>query len=377
MESPFTGLELKKELEGKRPVAVMIDGSLQAIPQAGIQDASMVFVCQIKRKFTRYMAIFLDKAPIKAGPMRSTRNYFVDWAMAYESFLAHCAGCPETIDRLSKEELIIDLDFVYLFDRKKNKREPVKPLKFFWLADDKIPPHNTYMNIKLFRETVNLEIIKKIKPEISFTRDCDVTDFAAYESVPHKNQKLQAESKASSVEINRGQNNKVLYEYIPSSNNYSRSIYPAGVKEPFYKTILKKTMYLMKNFLKIILKKNYNGLKNSSVGGIYKKALNSSVGAQKQIDENYNKPLEINNLILMWVKITPVTGSLRGRISVKTIDKGKAIFFMDGCLVNGTWLKICNDLAIRFFNDKGERVKFNPGNLWIEVLADYDKVKIA
>lgn len=378
MESPFTGLELSKELEGKRPVAVMLDGSVKALPQAGIQDAGVVFVSNIEEKYIRYMAIFLDKAPSKVGPIRSARPYFIDWAVAYESFLAHCAGCPETIDRLSKERLIIDLDFAYLFNNK-GKRVPLRPMEFFWLSDEKTPPHNVYMDIKRFRGTINLETIKTIKPGINFTKDKDVTDFSAYESFFHKNQKLISQDKAVFVEITRGKNNRISYSFLPSNNKYERFIYrPKNCSRPFYKKILKKIADSLKNILKALSKKFYDRLKNSPAKDIYELTLgrDNFAEAYKQTDENYGRPVEINNIVLMRAQISIVTGSLRRRISVKTLDKGKAIFFMDGCFINGTWIKICNDMAIRFFDEKGERINFNPGNIWIEILADDDQVKI-
>ena len=64
-----------------RPIAVMIDNHSDAWPQAGLQDAYMVYEIIVEGGETRLMALFKGADVDKIGPVRSARHYFIDYAM--------------------------------------------------------------------------------------------------------------------------------------------------------------------------------------------------------------------------------------------------------------------------------------------------------
>lgn len=78
-----------------RPIAVMIDNERDAWPQAGLQDAYMIYELIIEGGQTRMMAIFKDKEPTKVGPIRSSRHYFVEYAMEQGAIYAHFGWSPK------------------------------------------------------------------------------------------------------------------------------------------------------------------------------------------------------------------------------------------------------------------------------------------
>lgn len=78
-----------------RPVAVMIDNEQGAWPQAGIQDAYMVYELIIEGGQTRMMAIFKENSPLKVGPIRSSRHYFVEYAMEHGAIYTHFGWSPK------------------------------------------------------------------------------------------------------------------------------------------------------------------------------------------------------------------------------------------------------------------------------------------
>ena len=63
-----------------RPIAVMIDNHSDAWPQAGLQDAYMVYEIIVEGGETRLMALFKGADVDKIGPVRSARHYFIDYA---------------------------------------------------------------------------------------------------------------------------------------------------------------------------------------------------------------------------------------------------------------------------------------------------------
>lgn len=90
----FTKEEMEEMLD-RRPVAVMIDNHADARPQSGINSADIVFEALAEGGITRYMAIFWSEAPEKVGPIRSARNYFLEWLSPYDPVFIH-DGCASS-----------------------------------------------------------------------------------------------------------------------------------------------------------------------------------------------------------------------------------------------------------------------------------------
>jgi len=73
-----------------RPVAVMIDNQGdRVLPQGGIAQAQIVYEILTEYNITRYMAIFWNTMPEMIGPVRSSRHYFLDYAMEYDGIYTH------------------------------------------------------------------------------------------------------------------------------------------------------------------------------------------------------------------------------------------------------------------------------------------------
>ena len=78
-----------------RPIAVMIDNEPGAWPQAGLQDAYMIYEAIIEGGQTRLMALFKNSDTSKIGPIRSSRHYFVEYAMEHSAIYAHFGWSPK------------------------------------------------------------------------------------------------------------------------------------------------------------------------------------------------------------------------------------------------------------------------------------------
>ncbi|NMA64843.1 MAG: DUF3048 domain-containing protein [Clostridiaceae bacterium] len=76
-----------------RPVAVMIDNQgSKVLPQGGISQAQIVYEVLTEANITRYMAFFWGTMPDMVGPVRSSRHYFLDYAMEYDAVYTHVGG---------------------------------------------------------------------------------------------------------------------------------------------------------------------------------------------------------------------------------------------------------------------------------------------
>ena len=77
-----------------RPIAVMIDNEIGARPQAGLNDAYMIYEITVEGGETRYMAFFKGTTPDKIGPVRSSRHYFLDYALEHDAIYVHFRWSP-------------------------------------------------------------------------------------------------------------------------------------------------------------------------------------------------------------------------------------------------------------------------------------------
>ena len=86
--SPLNGLLFSKkemdQLKKRRPVAVMINNHSEARPQSGLNSADIVYETNAEGGITRYLAIFWSNAPAKVGPVRSLRQYYLEWLSEYD-----------------------------------------------------------------------------------------------------------------------------------------------------------------------------------------------------------------------------------------------------------------------------------------------------
>ncbi len=79
----------------KRPIACMIDNHESAWPQFSINDAYLVYELLVEGGETRFMALFKEKDAEKVGPMRSSRHYFLDYALENDAIYAHIGWSPQ------------------------------------------------------------------------------------------------------------------------------------------------------------------------------------------------------------------------------------------------------------------------------------------
>lgn len=85
-----------------RPVAVMIDNDVDAArPQIGLESAYMVYEIVVEGRATRFMALFKDFDLEKIGPIRSSRHYFLDYALEHDAIYAHAGWSPKAAKDIS------------------------------------------------------------------------------------------------------------------------------------------------------------------------------------------------------------------------------------------------------------------------------------
>lgn len=79
-----------------RPFAVMIDNDGESSrPHAGLEDAYLLYEMYVEGNATRIMALFKDVETAKIGPVRSSRHYFLDYALENDAIYVHFGWSPQ------------------------------------------------------------------------------------------------------------------------------------------------------------------------------------------------------------------------------------------------------------------------------------------
>ena len=181
-----------------RPFAVMIDNHEDAWPQAGLQEAYMVYEIIVEGGETRLMALFKGANLEKIGPVRSARHYFIDYAMENDAIYVHFGQSPQAQSDIKKYS-INDINGI------------AEDGTTFWRVKDKYAPHNAVTSTeKLLKSAQN----KKYRTTSSETSVLNyVTDEVNLDNGETATEIIIPHSQLQDVEYYYDEENKVYERY--------------------------------------------------------------------------------------------------------------------------------------------------------------------
>jgi len=201
----FTSTEMK-ELETRRPVAVMINNHAEARPQSGLNSADLVYESLVESGITRHLAIFWSEAPAKVGPIRSARQYYLEWLSPYDPLYIY-DGCADTTNPKTDA-----CGNIYSYNIKKIATIGA----WRWNDGRRYAPHNEYSSI-----TNAWEYAEKVNWD----------SFPTIESWKFKNDATLSErgekTKVSVIfhqRINNSGSYDTVWTYDPKTNSYLRMV---------------------------------------------------------------------------------------------------------------------------------------------------------
>lgn len=99
--STLTGLLVDPSVNDRPVTAVMIENSIDARPQSGLDQAGVVFEALAEGGVTRFMALYQDTSPDYIGPVRSARPYYLQWLLGFDAAYAHVGGSPDALSDIN------------------------------------------------------------------------------------------------------------------------------------------------------------------------------------------------------------------------------------------------------------------------------------
>lgn len=283
----------RKEAEvwrNRSSMAVMVENSTLARPQRGLSKADIVYEALAEGDITRFMAVFLVNSS-QVGPVRSAREYYIDWALEYGAAYAHWGG-NEYVRALAAQT----------FGKKDLDQFAVGSAAFYRIPANSRSEHSGFSNTDKLWEVLTSR---------GANSKSEITSWKFKEDKPV--------SPPTNPVINIGLKGaySVRWDYDAASNSYKR----------------------------------FNG-------------------GQPHMDSEYSVQITVKSVAVAFLNYSgmkEVTPSVFNR-AVQTVGSGPAKVFRDGTIVDGTWKKETREGRTKFFDNDGNEVEFNRGQIWMEMI---------
>ncbi len=128
----------------ERPIAFMIDNNINAMPQAGLEQADIVYEIIVEGGETRLMIVMKNKKLDQIGPLRSARHYFLDYALENDAIYVHYGQSPQAKSDISKLS-IADINGIN------------ESTKNFWRVSSRYAPHNAVTSTERINAIIKRE----------------------------------------------------------------------------------------------------------------------------------------------------------------------------------------------------------------------------
>ena len=313
IHSYLTGKWTDEKLVLHRPYAVMINNIQNAIPQAGLSQASVIYEAPVEGSITRLMAIFEDVANLeKIGPVRSCRDYYIDFALEFDAFYTHFGQAVYAYDLLNSE--MVDNISGLQFQDGVGELNGYAGEDIFFRTDDRPAPHNCYTSgsgllTAIERKEYNTELDNEYTGHFKFAADGETvtySDGTATRIVPHQ------------------YTNQPSFVYDEATQKYMRFQYPG-----------------------------------------------SDGSEQPQIDETNGQQLGTDNLIIQYCESRPYDDN--GYLDVNTNSGGEAVLFTKGTYQKATWKKETDWGPAKYYDAQGNEIAINQGTTWVCIVEDTRK----
>lgn len=307
-----TKVEQPKTFAGnQRAMAFMIDNNINAMPQAGLLEADLVYEIIVEGGETRLMAVIKNKELEQIGPLRSARHYFLDYALENDAIYAHFGQSPQA--KADITQLGIS-DINGISESSTN----------FWRVNSRYAPHNVVTSTKRIKAIAEREGFRTTSSKGS------VLHYVVEEvNLPEEKETLaegQTEAKiknlATTVTIPYSSYNTVKYTYNEETKTYTR--------------------YSRK---------------------------------KKQVDWNTSKDITTKNIIITKCKNTTLNdGSGKGRQTIDNIKKLDGYYITNGKYIPITCEKSARDEKTVYKDLNGNEINVNDGKTFIQICPIDSKI---
>ncbi len=303
-------LMIVDEDSNKRPIAVMIDNNVGNNLHAGLQDSYINYEIIVEGGLTRIMALYKDKDVSLIGPVRSSRHYFLDYALESDAIYAHF-GWSTFAEADIKSLGVNNINGLY-------DETP------FWRDKSIAAPHNVFTSIKQLYTAADEKEYETTTDSWRLL-DYDTTPINLDDPIDTKTVKNEETGKKEKVEIRNEELISARTVTIPYSNSQERSY-------------------------------TYD-----EANGYYLRYMNQ----KPHLDKTTNEQLHYKNIIIEQVSNSTLDSY--GRQDLDTTGKGNGYYITNGYALPIFWTKNQRSGKTEYTYSDGKSVKVNDGNTFIQI----------
>lgn len=315
MQSYLTGEWKDADVAARRPMAVMVPNNKATMPQYGISLASIIYEAPVEGRITRLMLLLEDYDELEfVGPVRSSRDYYVYEAMAYDAIYCNWGLAVPFVEELLASDRVDNIsqavsgihnpyqDAFFRRDREGYKKE-----------------YTGYMYIDGYEDGVahfDYETEYRDTFEQAFTFANDGWP-ATYED--HEDAIMVYPGGSSSAGSNRSGygSHKPWFEFNEEDGLYYRYQYDAP-----------------------------------------------------QVDEYNGEQVTVSNIVFKVCHGEVREPSSYDYLAFGVHGTGDAYIFTNGKVIEGSWSRDGDNDANMFYDENGDEVIFNQGKTWICCIWD-------
>ncbi len=304
-------LTIVDESSNKRPIAVMIDNNVGNSLHAGLQDSYINYEIIVEGGLTRIMAIFKDKDVSLIGPVRSSRHYFLDYALESDCIYTHY-GWSTYAENDIKTLSVNNINGLY-------DDAP------FWRDKYIAAPHNVFTTTKKIYSSATS------KNYSTTTDDWKLLNYSTEEidlSAPIGTKTITNEETGKKEKV------PVQNEELITANNVT-------IPYSYYQT---------------------RGYTYDATRKVYLRTMNN----KPHTDKTTKEQLYYKNIIIEKVSNSQLDSY--GRQDLKTTGSGEGYYITNGYALPITWSKETRKSKTKYTYSNGQEIKINDGNTFVQIM---------
>ena len=307
------------------------NGTDGARPQAGLNEAGVVFEAIAEAGITRFAAIYQNPSSAIIGPIRSLRLYYLQWDTPFDCTIVHAGGADDALSAVASGGYKdLSEDYTYMYRGTYSSR--------LW--------NNLFTTAAYLRQystdysynTSNINGFTRMTPTEANKARAGALAVEKLNIVqPANGDTSELGTAVSSIDLNlaSGTNFNVHYDYNAETNTYLRS-YASGAPHEVY-------------------------------------ACDATDLGEKN-PEDVCSLTQMNPSVVIAMVVQESRASDNYHEDITTIGTGDAYIFQNGAAIKGTWTKGDKDQQIKFFSEDGSEVSLVPGQAFVTAVPSYGSV---
>jgi len=306
------------------------NGTDGARPQAGLNQAGVVFEAIAEAGITRFAAIYQNPTAAVIGPIRSLRIYYLQWDTPFDCTIVHAGGSGDALAAVSSGYKNLDENYTYMYRGTYGNRlwnnlfTTSAYLKQFSANNG----YNT-SEIKGFSRLTPAESEQQ-RADKSVAEKLDIT-----KATTKNTSEVAVPVPAVALKLGGWANFNVNYQYDAASNTYLRN-YESGVAHEVYN------------------------------------CAEDDLGERNP--EDVCTLTQISPSVVVAMVVQEARAADNYHEDITAIGSGDAYVFQNGIAIQGKWQKASAGDQIKFTDDSGEEIKLAPGQTFVTAVPNYGSV---